>query len=220
MKAAAVVVALLLILAGSAPAHGGAGGGHSGGFGGGHFGGGHSRFGGHRGHGKSGHGGLVHGQLSSAGLSPVLGPPRLTTFVGFGSVPGVRLFFVADSFFCPFNPRLISLFCRFCGGFGGGFFLFPGSGFFDGFEDVYAEPATVLPPSDGSLQPARTVLVFTNGWTFEVTNYWIDEEGELHYATTYGGTNVVALQSLDLYATARENARRGAPFTLKLRPAP
>lgn len=215
MKAASVVVALLLILAGSAPAHGG-GGGHSGGFGGGHFDGGHSRFGGHRGHGKFGHGGLARGTP----LSPVLGPPRLTAFVGFGSVPGVRLFFVTDSFFCPLTPRLISPFCRFCGGFGGGFFLFPGFGFFDGFEDIYAQPATVLPPSDGSLQTARTVLVFTNGWTFEVTDYWIDEEGELRYVTTYGGMNIVALQSLDLYATARENARRGAPFTLKLRPAP
>jgi len=213
MKAAAVVVALLLILAGSAPAHGG---GHSGGFGG--HGGGH--FGSHHGHGRSGHGGSASGRFSAAALSPVVGPPRLTTFVGFGSVPGFRLYFVTDSFFCPFAPHLISPFCRFCGGFGGGFFLFPGFGFFDGFEDVYSRPATVLPPSGENVQVARPVLVFTNGWTFEVTDFWIDHEGELRYVTTYGGTNIVALQTLDLYATAKANAQRGIPFTLKLRPAP
>jgi hypothetical protein len=214
MKAGAVVAGLMLMLAVSAPAQHG-GGGHSGGFGGGHFGG---LFGGHHGQGRSGHGGSARGRPPAAALNQVVGPPRLASFVGFGGMPGFRLFFVTDSFFCPLVPHLVSPFCRFCGGFGGGFFGFPGFGFFDGFEDVYSQPAIVIPPSAGSLQAARPVLVFTNGWTFEVTDYWIDDEGQLRYVTTYGGTNIVALQSLDLYATVKQNAQRGITFTLKLRP--
>jgi hypothetical protein len=107
--------------------------------------------------------------------------------------------------------------------FGGGFFGFPGFGFFDdsgpwpGFDDVNSQPAAAVPPPAGSSQSARSVLVFTNGWTFEVTDYWIDDEGELRYVTTYGGMNIADLESLDLYATAKENAQRGIPFTLKLR---
>jgi len=107
--------------------------------------------------------------------------------------------------------------------FGGGFFGFPGFGFFDdsgpwlGFEDVDSQPTAAVPPPARGSQSARSVLVFTNGWTFEVTDFWIDDEGELRYVTTYGGMNIVDLQSLDLYATAKENAKRGIPFTLKLR---
>jgi hypothetical protein len=140
--------------------------------------------------------------------------------VGFGSAPGFRFFFVTDSFFCPFVPHRVSPFCRFCGL---GLFGFPGFGFFDGFgpwpgfDDVNSQPAAAVPPPAGSSQSARPVLVFTNGWTFEVTDYWIDDEGELRYVTTYGGMNIADLQSLDLYATAKENAQRGIPFTLKLR---
>ena len=51
-----------------------------------------------------------------------------------------------------------------------------------------------------------------------MTDYWIDDEEELRYVTTYGGMNIVDLQSLDLAPpTAKENAKRGIPFTLKLR---
>lgn len=209
MKAGAVIVGLVLILAVSAAAHGG-GGGHSGGFGG--HGGGH--FGGHHGHGKSGHWGSARG-FSAAALGHVAGPPRLTTFVGFSSRPGFRVFFIADSFFCPSVPHLLSPFCRFCG-FGGGFFLFPAFGFFDDFGDLYSQSATVIPPSAENAHPVRTVLVFTNGWTFEVTDYWIDHERELRYVTVYGGTNIVPLQTLDLDATVKANAQRRIPFTLEL----
>jgi hypothetical protein len=117
-------------------------------------------------------------------------------------------------------PHRVFLFCRFCGL---GLFGFPGFGFFDGFgpwlgfDDVYPQPAAAIPPPAGSSQPARPVLVFTNGWTFEVTDYWIDDEGKLRYVTTYGGTNIADLQSLDLYATVKENVQRGVSFTLKLR---
>ena len=204
---AVVVIGLVLTLAVSAAAHGG--GGHSGGFGG--HGGGH--FGGHHGHGKSGHWGSA--RFSAGALSHVAGPPRLTTFVGFGSVPGFRVFFLGNSFFCPLVPHLVSPLCRFCG-FGGGFLVFPGFGFVDGSGDALS--GTVIPPSSENAQGARPVLVFTNGWTFEVTDYWIDNEGELRYVTTYGGTNIVPLQTLDLYATVKANARRGITFTLKLRP--
>ncbi len=98
-----------------------------------------------------------------------------------------------------------------------GFGFFDDSGPWLGFEDVDSQPAAAVPPPARSSQSARPVLVFTNSWTFEVTDYWIDDEEELRYVTTYGGMNIVDLQSLDLYATAKENAKRGIPFTLKLR---
>src|SRR5271169_2552147 len=134
MNAGVLVVSLVLMVGVPAGAQHG-GGGHSGGFGGGHSGGGHfgGLFGGHRGHGRSGHWGSADGRFSESALSHVVGSPRLTTFVGFGSAPGFRAFFVTDSFFCPVVPHGVSPFCRFCGlglfgVFGGGFFGFPGLG--------------------------------------------------------------------------------------------
>jgi len=193
MKAGVLVVGLVLMVVVPAGAQHG-GGGHFGGFGGGHFGG---HFGGHRGHARSAHWGSAHG------LSHVVGSPRLTTFVGFGSTPVFRLFFVTDSFFCPLVPHRVSPFCRFCGL---GLFGFPSFGIFDGFGawlDGYSQPAPAIAPPAGS-SPTRPVLVFTNGWTFEVRDYWIDDEGELRYVTTYGGMNTADLQSLDLYAPQRK----------------
>jgi hypothetical protein len=208
MKAGALVISLVLMMIVPAGAQHGAGR-H---FGGGHFGG---HFSGHRGHSAYGH--RSSGRLTgSSALRHLSGPPRLTTFVGFGSAPGFQFFFVTDSLFCPLVRHRISPFCRFCGL---GLFGFPGFGFFDGFgpSPDETQPAAASPPSPGSSQPARSVLVFTNGWTFEVTDYWIDDEGELRYVTTYGGRNIADLQSLDLFASAKENAKRGVPFTLELR---
>jgi hypothetical protein len=212
MRAGALVVSLVLMVVVPVRAQHG-GGGHSGGFGGGHFGG---HFSGHRGRGTSGN--WVSGRFSaSSALTHAARPPRLTTFVGLGSAPGFRFFFVTDSFFCPLVPHHVTPFCRFCSL---GLFGFPGFGFFDGFGpwlDGYSQTAATTPPPLGSPEPHRAVLVFTNGWSFEVTDYWIDHEGELRYVTTYGGMNIADLQSLDLYATAKENAKRGIPFSLTLR---
>jgi hypothetical protein len=43
-------------------------------------------------------------------------------------------------------------------------------------------------------------------------------EGELRYVTSYGGVNIVSLQSPDLYATVKANADREVKFTLDLQP--
>jgi len=212
MRAGALVCLVLMAVVPAGAQHGG--GGHSGG--GGHFGG---HFGGHHGHGSSGRWGPAHGRFpGSSALNHTGGLPRFTTFVGIGSAPGLRFFLITDSFFCPSVPHRVFPLCRFCGL---GLFGFPGFGFFDGFGpwldsgDLYPQPAPAMPA--GSYQSARPVLVFTNGWSFEVTDYWIDDKGELRYTTTYGGVNIADLQSLDLYATAKENAQRGMAFTLKVR---
>ncbi len=220
MKAEALVLGLVLMVAVPVQAQHG-GGGHSGSFGGGHFGGGH--FGGHsgRGHGRSGHWGSAHGWGGRASFGH-LGPQRITTFVGFSSAPGFRPFLISNGFFCPSVPHRVSPFCHICGlgFFGSGFFGFPfGFDDFGTFTDVSYQPIPLIPLAAGTTPPSHAVLVFRNGWTFGVTDYWIDDEGELRYVTTYGGMNIVDLQSLDLYATAKANAERGIPFVLKVRPA-
>jgi hypothetical protein len=153
--------------------------------------------------------------------------PRITTFVGFGSFPGLRIVFLSDGFFCPFAPHFNPHFCAFCGfpgAFGvrsSGFFGFTNFGFLgDSGPLVFNNYA---PQSDASeVQPAATisrrelpVLVFTNGWSFEVTDYGIGDEGQLRYATSYGGINIVPLESLDLNGTVKANAARGIAFVLK-----
>ena len=235
MKAGAVVLGLVLMVVVPAQAQHGGGGGHSGGFGGGHSWGGHSwgghfggHSGGHHGHGKSGRWGSARGgHFSTSAFSHHVGPRALTSSVAFGSVPGFHFFFATDSFFCPSVPHLVSPFCHFCRPgfvgpfFGGGFFGFSDFAFFDDswpwFGSTVSPPAVAVAPQPGALQNPRPVLVFTNGWTFEVSDYWIDDEGELRYITSYGGMNIADLQSLDLYATVKANEERRIPFTLKLR---
>lgn len=226
MRAGVLLIGLVLIA--FVPAQGHGGGGHGGGGHGGHFGGHGFHFGGRHGSGKAGKkamSGLWWGTSGSA-FRRMESVPRITTLVGFGNVPGLRVGVVAESLFCPFTPHLISPVCPVCTfpgpfGFGRGFFGFSEFGFFgDGgpwldFDD--GSPQFVVsspPPADTSRK--LPVLVFTNGWSFEVTDYGIDDEGELRYVTSYGGLNIVALNTLDLYATVKANEERGIPFTLNL----
>ena len=229
MRAGVLVIGLVLIAFVPAQGHGGGGGGgHGGGHSGGHSGGHGFHFGGRHGGGKAGkkaRGGLLMGSSGSA-FRRMEGVPRITTFVGFGSVPGLRVGVVADSLFCPFAPHLISPFCPVCTfpgpfGFRPGFFGFSEFGFVGdggpwfGFDDGSPQFEVPSPLPTGTSRKLP-VLVFTNGWSFEVTDYGIDDEGELRYTTSYGGLNIVSLDSLDLYATVKANEERGIPFTLKL----
>lgn len=228
MKAGVLLIGLVLIAFVPARGHGcGGGGGHASGHFGGHFGGHGLHFGGRPGGkaGKKATGGLWKGASGSA-FRRMEGVPRITTFVGFGSAPGIRVGFVAESFFCPFAPHLIFPTCPVCTfpgpfGFRPGFFGFSGFGLFgDGgpwlaFDDEPPEPvvASLAPAGSTSNFP---VLVFTNGWSVEVTDYGIDDEGELRYVKSSGGLNIVSLNTLDFYATVKANEERGIPFTLKL----
>jgi len=224
MRAGVLVIGLVLIAFVPAQGHGGGGGGGHGG----HFGGHGFHFGGRHGSGKAGKkamSGLWWVTPGSA-FRHMESVPRITTFVGFGSVPGLRAGVVAESLFCPFTPHLISPFCPVCTfpgpfGFGRGFFGFSEFGFVgDGgpwldFDDGSPQFVVSSPPPAGTSRKLP-VLVFTNGWSFEVTDYGIDDEGELRYVTSYGGLNIVSLNALNLYATVKANEERGIPFTLKL----
>jgi len=228
MRAGVLVVGLVLIVLAPAQGYGGGGGGgHGGGHSGGHFGGHGFLFGGHHGRGKAGkkaRGGFWKGDSGSA-VRRMDGVPRITTIAGFGSLPGLRVGFIADSFFCPLTPHLISPACPVCSfpgpfGFHHRFFGFGGSGFFgdDGFwsgsDDEWLQPVVQTP--NGGAGRKLPVLVFTNGWSFEVTDYGIDDDGELRYLTSYGGLNIVPIDSLDFYATVKANEELGISFTLKL----
>jgi hypothetical protein len=224
MKAGVLITAFLLIAIVPAQGHGGGGGGgHGGGHSGGHSGGHGFHFGRH-------HGGRDDTKATSSlwNLAPVtsLRPGDnllVTAFVGFGSAPGLRVGFFADNFFCPFAPHFVPPFCPVCTfspfGLRPGFFGFSGFGFFGdggywpGFDNS-SQPITIASPSDASRKLA--VLVFRNGWSFEVTDYGIDDAGELRYVTSYGGVSTVPVDTLDFYATLKANEQRGVPFALKL----
>jgi len=198
------------------------GGGHSGGHGGGrgfHF--------GRHGRGKAGRGSVgIANSVQAAHLQSI---PRITTVASFGSVPGFRVGFAADSFLCPLTPHRIAPVCPVCTfpgplGLRPGFFGFFGFGLIGGgpwfgFDDESPEFA-VSSPVPAENRRKLPVLVFTNGWSFEVTDYGIDDEGELRYVTSYGGLNIVPLNTLDLYATVKANQKLGISFTLKMEHEP
>jgi hypothetical protein len=53
---------------------------------------------------------------------------------------------------------------------------------------------------------------------YGLTAYWVDG-GELHYVTTYGGANAIALERIDLEKTVELNASHGHAFVLEERSA-
>lgn len=221
---AAVLIALVVPAQGHSGGGGGGGGHGGGGHSGGHFGGQGFHFFGRHGRGKAGRGGV--GIAQSVPASRLQSIPPITTFAGFGIVPGFRVGFVADSFACPRTPHRIFPVCPVCTfpgplGLSPGFFGFFGLGFFgDGGlwfgSDEESAQFVVTSPAPTDISHRLPVLVFTNGWSFEVTDYGIDDEGELRYVTSYGGLNIVPLSTLDLYATVKANQNLGIPFTLKM----
>jgi len=130
-----------------------------------------------------------------------------------------------------------SPFCGFCGGFqpcffqpffGSPFFFspfFPFLGGIDSTGEVTPAGATagggfldVLPgsPADPAVLP---VLALKNGWTYEVTDYWV-ANGQLHYVTSYGGENAVPFDAIDFDRTTQQNSERGVTFTLRPKAKP
>jgi len=230
MKASVLVVGFLLVAFVPAYGHGGGGGGgHGGGHSGGHFGGHGSHFGRrHSGNAGSNTTGVLWKTASDSTVRR-MEDPLVTTFVGFGSVPGLRVGLVADSFFCPLAPHLILPFCPVCTfspfgvrpGFYGlsGFALVGDGGSWPGLDDASPQFAVTSPEFSGSGHKLP-LLVFRNGWSFEVTDYGLDDAGNLRYTTSYGGVNIVALDTLDLYATVKANEDRGITFTLKMEHQP
>ena len=62
-----------------------------------------------------------------------------------------------------------------------------------------------------------TLLQLKNGWMYGLTDYWVEGDN-LHYVTNYGGKNSVPLDSIDLATTIRLNSERGVEFSLHTKP--
>jgi hypothetical protein len=71
-------------------------------------------------------------------------------------------------------------------------------------------------PAYKSRQPV-TLLQLRDGTMYGLTDYWV-EGGELHYITTYGGQDAIALDRIDLEKTVQLNGQRGVAFVLRARP--
>jgi len=64
-----------------------------------------------------------------------------------------------------------------------------------------------------------TLLQLRDGSMYGLTDYWV-KDGELHYRTTYGGENSLALERIDFAKTVQLNADRDVPFVLPPRAVP
>lgn len=94
----------------------------------------------------------------------------------------------------------------------------------DDTSRIYGPYAWQNPPesdsgaqSSVSVSESPTLIYLKDGTSYAVTNYWLGDS-KLHYVTTYGGENAIAVNDLDFQRTVDENAQRGVAFTLK--PAP
>ncbi len=167
--------------------------------------------------------------FDSLGCDPFLVNP-FCPFCATGRILKLNRSFVPRAFFFDeFFPR------RFFPGFGSGVFLagaaMPGvapeqateeekpaeAGRF--MEEAPARGGELAPSGVEGQAPARpiTLLQLKNGWMYGLTDYWI-EDGRLHYVTTYGGENSVALEQIDFDETVRLNAERGVEFVLRPKP--
>jgi hypothetical protein len=77
-----------------------------------------------------------------------------------------------------------------------------------------------LPPQDlgtstnlGARLQTEVLLYFNDGSVFAVASYTVFD-GQLHYVTSYGDKNDVAVDQIDLQKTIEANAARGVAFTL------
>jgi hypothetical protein len=89
-------------------------------------------------------------------------------------------------------------------------------------SDEYVTGYAPVPPPEAPAGMAEeaaplTLIFLTDGTNFAVTDYWL-EGRKLHYVTSYGGENSVALEKFDLQKTVDENYKLGILFSL--RPAP
>ena len=119
-------------------------------------------------------------------------------------------------------------------GFGYGGFGYPWPYDYDyGMAGVSAQPVDNSETADANLyatyQPGTApqplpaeqaeatpliLLVLKDGTIYGVTDYWLDH-GKLHYLTSYGGSNTMSMDQLDLQKTVDENWKRGVTFVLR-----
>jgi hypothetical protein len=75
------------------------------------------------------------------------------------------------------------------------------------------------PDDTSKSQQPVTLLQLRDGTMYGLTDYWV-EDGRLHYTTTYGGQDSIALDRIDLEKTVQLNSERGVAFVLRTRPGP
>ncbi len=81
----------------------------------------------------------------------------------------------------------------------------------DSFEVLSSSPVEPAAPAK------LAVLALKDGWTYEVSDYWV-ENGQLRYVTSYGGENGVPLDAIDFEQTAQQSWGRGVEFVLRPKP--
>ena len=77
------------------------------------------------------------------------------------------------------------------------------------------QPATFVQPS-AQLQPTdqpSTIIVLKDGTAYLTHDYWV-EGGQVHCASPSGEQKLIALESIDLFETARLNRERHVEFVL------
>ena len=72
-----------------------------------------------------------------------------------------------------------------------------------------------FPASEKSDEPIA-LLQLRDGSMYGLTDYWV-QNGVLHYQTTYGGQNSIALDRIDIPKTEQLNAQRGFVLDLEAR---
>jgi hypothetical protein len=63
-------------------------------------------------------------------------------------------------------------------------------------------------------------LIFSNGTTVQATEYWLGNDGQVHYVTSAGAKYAVPLDQLDLTGTVDANSQKGVQFLLPPSPQP
>jgi hypothetical protein len=85
---------------------------------------------------------------------------------------------------------------------------------------VGAETLRAVEPAAAEPKVARpvTLLQLKDGSMYGLTDYWL-EDGRLHYITSYGGENSLAIERVDLDQTVKLNWERGVEFVLRPMPS-
>jgi hypothetical protein len=163
-------------------------------------------------------------------------------FHSFGIFPFQTCFFNGFTSVCAFQPAFFSPFCFGPLGFGDVGWNGYDTGYLNTVAAQPVEeqpaPAEMSAPNDVSTyqpetaqepQPAEqtaeqaaeqtkesplVVLVLKDGSVYGVTDYWL-EGGRLHYLASYGGTNDIAIEQLDLQKTVDLNWSLGTKFVLR-----
>lgn len=166
--------------------------------------------------------------------------------LGFGFYGGYGYGFGCDPFWGGWDGSCLGSWSPFWGGYGG--YGYPGDSYYDDSSapnyqvfgggadsgpdgsNLTGNPANenytyqnspqdtgVAADQSGANDDQPFVLYLKDGSSYAVTRYWV-AGGNLHYMTTYGGENSVALDQVDVQKTVDENAALGHSFTLA--PAP